>query len=825
MFDQPFKFLLLFICFSYGFNGFAETFTVTNAADAGTGTLREAIILSNANGFAETDVINFNLPGNRTITLASPLPPIVTSLIIDGFSQPGAALSVNGAKIIVQPTGPFHDAASGDLLNRTDCFFVQNGSSFAIYGMILKNFHSTKPDNRFSTGTGIFVNAAGEHITIGAPGKGNVFYDNGECFEIQGFKNVIIQANLIGIKEDGQTFGTELQLAGGVAPDATFFFGGDDPAEGNVSFGNFDIGGLYDNTQVVVRNNTFGANQNFHREGNAEMLMQSNNFRINIFSQGQSNTSSPPQIIVDHNEFACNLNIAKCNGIALNVNSNTFGTSLDRTKSLSIYSSAISIQQTHGNILIGGSSNALGNVFTNINVSSNETSAHGVIEATASQNVELSHNSFYCNNITSFLYTDKSVAEKPVTVTVSNFNSSSASGITKGNARVELFYADVNCTGCQPRQYLTTVTASTDGHWVYNGVLTPGYGMLASATYNGESSEFSDPKIYLGNVKIRNVTCSNNGSITGVQVVNATNVQWLNETGQVVGNSLDLTAVPVGKYRLRTQQFQCTNYSPEFTILQAPELALSDALIHINDDRCSQQQGSVENITATGGTPPYKFVWTNINGQTIAQTANLENVTKGQYTLTVTDADVCKSISKTYSLGNTDVILTPPIVNNVIACSFPATIMVRNAVAGSEYRLYGNSSYAQYLQQNAKGIFQVSTENLTEYYVTQVINGCESDKVKVNFKVAANPISIENTITPNGDGINDYWKMKGIESFPNVSVEIFDRYGSKVFYSKGYAKAFDGSYEGKMLPVGTYYYIINLGSGCDLLSGSITIVR
>jgi hypothetical protein len=46
-----------------------------------------------------------------------------------------------------------------------------------------------------------------------------------------------------------------------------------------------------------------------------------------------------------------------------------------------------------------------------------------------------------------------------------------------------------------------------------------------------------------------------------------------------------------------------------------------------------------------------------------------------------------------------------------------------------------------------------------------------------------------------------------------------------VFESKGYSTPFDETSKGVALPIGTYYYIINLSSGCSLLSGSLTLLR
>ena len=65
-------------------------FQVTTTADSGPGSLRQAILDSNA-ATGGTNTIDFAIPGQglQTITLSSALPPITTSVSIDGTSQPG----------------------------------------------------------------------------------------------------------------------------------------------------------------------------------------------------------------------------------------------------------------------------------------------------------------------------------------------------------------------------------------------------------------------------------------------------------------------------------------------------------------------------------------------------------------------------------------------------------------------------------------------------------------------------------------------------------------------------------------------------------------
>jgi len=85
---------------------------------------------------------------------------------------------------------------------------------------------------------------------------------------------------------------------------------------------------------------------------------------------------------------------------------------------------------------------------------------------------------------------------------------------------------------------------------------------------------------------------------------------------------------------------------------------------------------------------------------------------------------------------------------------------------------------------------------------------------------------IPTAISPNGNGLNDTWKIKNIEYYPDVLVEIYNRWGMPVFSSKGYLKNWDGTYQGKELPVGVYYFVINLyKDDIEPFTGSVSILH
>jgi len=117
-----------------------------------------------------------------------------------------------------------------------------------------------------------------------------------------------------------------------------------------------------------------------------------------------------------------------------------------------------------------------------------------------------------------------------------------------------------------------------------------------------------------------------------------------------------------------------------------------------------------------------------------------------------------------------------------------------------------------------------SPDEETLYTVTITSDeGCVlTDSLSVSI---VDDITIPNTFTPNGDGVNDVWAIKYLESFPSATINIFTRYGVPVFTSKGYFTPWDGSWRGETLHPGTYYYVITTPTKPKPYSGYVTIIR
>ncbi len=115
------------------------------------------------------------------------------------------------------------------------------------------------------------------------------------------------------------------------------------------------------------------------------------------------------------------------------------------------------------------------------------------------------------------------------------------------------------------------------------------------------------------------------------------------------------------------------------------------------------------------------------------------------------------------------------------------------------------------------------TDDIT-YTLTVVSQTCGISTSTVFVRVYKK-ITIPNTFSPNNDGINDYWNIDALVTYPGSSILVYNRYGQQVYQSTGYARPWDGTYNGVPLPQGTYYYVIDLKNDTPKLAGWVLIVR
>jgi gliding motility-associated-like protein len=398
-------------------------------------------------------------------------------------------------------------------------------------------------------------------------------------------------------------------------------------------------------------------------------------------------------------------------------------------------------------------------------------------------------------------------------------NNGSVTGIT-ANGATQFVWTDANGHVAGNAVDLTGA-ASGD----YTLTVSNAYGCSkTSAFYHVDQQA---PTVYPNYIYTIASTCfgAKNGTISvNVDALPKT-FRWFSSDGSNAGSQAAISGLAAGSYQLYlTDNNGCESYYNTYNVTELQPFVVSANGTAGTDD-CGNSSGAVTATTATGGLPPYIFTWFNSDHQQISTGPVISNLAAGNYTLHITDSG-CGSIDVPYTIQAETENITAPSAPDIQLCSSGnAMIMVNNAVTGATYRLYDSETSTQPLAAQSGGKFTVSVTANRSFFISQINGNCESQRTEVKVTVGLSVLNIANAFTPNGDGINDYWKISSIENYPDAVVQVFTRYGQKVFESKGYSKPFDGTINGSKLPVGVYYYIINLKTNCNILSGSLTIVR
>ena len=86
---------------------------------------------------------------------------------------------------------------------------------------------------------------------------------------------------------------------------------------------------------------------------------------------------------------------------------------------------------------------------------------------------------------------------------------------------------------------------------------------------------------------------------------------------------------------------------------------------------------------------------------------------------------------------------------------------------------------------------------------------CDTARIIVELSCAT--VLVYDGFSPNGDGVNDHFVIEGLEQFVQHRLLVYNRWGTLVYESENYQNDWTGSWQGKALPSGTYYYILEYG--------------
>jgi len=237
---------------------------------------------------------------------------------------------------------------------------------------------------------------------------------------------------------------------------------------------------------------------------------------------------------------------------------------------------------------------------------------------------------------------------------------------------------------------------------------------------------------------------------------------------------------------------------------------------------CFNGTDGVLNAVASGGTPPYTYLWSNG-----ATTPVVSNVGSGVYSMTVTDAVGCSATGS----------VTIPQPSKVTLSYTVSTFAGGHNVSSKDAEdgwIQGAASGGQppYAWLWSTGANTSAVSNLavgTYWVVVTDFNGC----VDTATIVLTPPfiINVPVAISPNGDGLNDVFIIDGLEDYPENNLVIFNRWGDIVYKKENYSNDWDGTSEASLqfgkneLPDGTYFYHLRIKDQVALIKGSVIIKR
>ena len=219
----------------------------------------------------------------------------------------------------------------------------------------------------------------------------------------------------------------------------------------------------------------------------------------------------------------------------------------------------------------------------------------------------------------------------------------------------------------------------------------------------------------------------------------------------------------------------------------------------------------------SGGRYPLTYLWSN--GQT---TQTISNLAPGTYSVTITDryGRIIHAVDSVRTLTDSSCIM---VVNFTATktCPMSKDGSLSATVTNGRYPLtylWSTGDTTSAINNLLPGNYDVT---VTDKYGRQVT----ATGVVEGFNQDLSCLNIPSAFTPDGDGVNDVWKIRSLSEYTNCKVEIFNQWGSLVFKSTGYNLPWDGRYNGDPVAAGAYYYVIDLGNDTKKFTGTVTIIK
>ena len=208
-----------------------------------------------------------------------------------------------------------------------------------------------------------------------------------------------------------------------------------------------------------------------------------------------------------------------------------------------------------------------------------------------------------------------------------------------------------------------------------------------------------------------------------------------------------------------------------------------------------------ENLTLSSGISGNTYLWSNNE-----TTENIVVNEPGIYTVIITNSFSCVATK------NIEVIaIEVPIIQRIETTSNQAIIFLENEGA-FEFSINGIDYFES-------PVFNLNIGGLYTVYVKGQENDCGVSTQDFIF------ITIPQFFTPNNDGTNDFWLVRGIENYPQFKISIFDRYGKLLHMQSKSNLGWNGTLNGEALPATDYWFVIEIPKTNQIIKGNFSLIR
>ncbi|HBW86499.1 MAG TPA: hypothetical protein DEF82_07120 [Crocinitomicaceae bacterium] len=292
----------------------------------------------------------------------------------------------------------------------------------------------------------------------------------------------------------------------------------------------------------------------------------------------------------------------------------------------------------------------------------------------------------------------------------------------------------------------------------------------------------------------------NTAQIIGTVVPISSTIAW-SGPGIVSGQGTStLTVNSPGIYSI-TMNDLATGCTSTETIQMEPPTSINITSVMVNNCSCYGVSNGSASIT-TDNTNGVSFTW----APSVGTGATVNNLAPGIYEVFVTNADFCTD--------DTLLTITEP---NPISISLIDSVGSECGESNGLLSVSATGGQGAYNYSWNNGTNGSINSNIDEGSYTVTVTDASGCQVTGQFAlgcVPLIPIVIPQLISPNGDGKNDKWIIQNIEQYPNIKVQVFNRWGNLVYQAQPYLNDWNGYYtEGGNvngpLPASTYFYLID----------------